>query len=466
MDYYLAIDIGAASGRHMIGYIDNGKIIEEEIFRFDTHSEKKGDKWIWECEALVENVIKGMEVCKQLGKIPTMLGIDAWGADYVLLDRNGDLLCNAADYRDEMTLVEMMFEADNIIPYDEYYKRTGIARMPIDTIYQLMLLQKRYPEVLEKAGTLLMIPSFINYKLTGIVKQEYTSAVTTGLINANTQRWDHDTIKALGLPIDIFTELYAPGEFVGRLSEEVIKRVGFDCSVVLPAAHDTASAFFAIPSTDNNSVSVSSGTWSILGIVNDKPLNSPEAMAAGLTNEGAYPKQYRLSKNIIGMFMFESIRRNLGGKQDYLQLIKMAQQADEIKSVVDMSNLMFLIVPDMIGAIKEACIESGQKVPETAGEVLQVFFNSLVSYYEKTIKDIEEVTGRKFKSFNIVGGGSLNDYLNLLAAKTTGLPVLAGPSEATITGNLMCQMIAGGEFAGIDDAKTACAETFPVKRFS
>lgn len=465
MNYYLAIDIGAASGRHMLGYVENGKIVEEEIFRFDTHSKQKGEKWVWECGALVENVIKGMEVCKQLGKIPKMMGIDTWGADYVLLDKKGDLLCNAADYRDEMALVEMMFEADSIVPYARYYERTGIGRMPIDTIYQLMVLQRRHPGVFVNAGTFLMIPSFINYKLTGIVKQEYTSAVTTGLVNAKTQTWDQDTIHAMEFPFDIFTELHAPGETVGGLCEEVKNRVGFDCAVVLSAAHDTASAFFAIPSADKTSVSVSSGTWSILGIVNDRPVNTPAAMAAGFTNEGAYPKQYRLSKNIIGMFMLEMIRANLGGKHDYAQLIEMAQEASEMNSVIDMSNIMYLVATDMIAAIKDACSESGQRVPRTDGEVLQVFFHSLVSYYAKTIKELEEVTGRKFTSFNIVGGGSLNDYVNELAAKTTGLPVLAGPAEATVTGNLMCQMIAGGEFEGIDDAKAACAETFPLKHF-
>ncbi len=465
MNYYLAVDIGASSGRHVIGYLDEGKIVEEEIFRFPTHSKQIGEKWVWECDALAENVIKGMEICKQRGRVPKMMGIDAWGADYVLLDQNGDLLCNAADYRDEMALVEMMFKADGIIPYAEYYEKTGIGRMPIDTIYQLMALQDKHPEILEKAGILLMIPSFINYRLTGIVKQEYTSAVTTGLINAKTQRWDKGIIRALGFSVGIFTELHAPGAVVGGLSEEVRNRVGFDCRVVLPAAHDTAGAFFAIPAEDKNSVSVSSGTWSILGIINDKPLNTPAAMAAGFTNEGAYPKQYRLSKNIIGMFMLEMIRDNLGGKHDYAQLIEMAEAADEIDSVIDMGNIMYLIVPDMISAIKEDCSQSGQRVPGTGGEVLRVFFNSLVSYYAKTIKELEEVTNRKFSSFNIVGGGSLNDYVNKLSAQATGLPVLAGPAQATITGNLMCQMIAGGDLPDVAAAKAACARTFPAKRF-
>ncbi len=465
MNYYLAVDIGASSGRHMLGYLENDKITEEEIFRFNTHSKLVGENWVWECEALVENVIKGMEACRDLGKIPKMIGIDAWGADYVLLDRNGELLCNAADYRDEMALVGMMFELENTIPYAAYYKKMGIGRMPIDTIYQLMALKNSHPELLEKAGAVLMIPSFINYRLTGTIKQEYTSAVTTGLVNATTQKWDRDTIEKLGFPVDAFTGLYAPGEIVGCLSKEVQERVGFDCTVVLPAAHDTASAFLAVPRKDQHGVSVSSGTWSILGIVNDRPVTTPAAMEAGFTNEGAYPRQYRLSKNIIGMYMLETIRGNLGGKHDYAQLIEMAREAEQITSVIDMNNIMYLVAPDLIAAIKDDCSQSGQQVPQTDGEVLQVFFHSLVTCYAKTIKDLEGVTGRNFTSFNIVGGGSLNKYVNELAVQATGLPVLAGPPEATVTGNLMAQMIAGGEFANIDEAQAACARTFPSRRF-
>lgn len=466
MDYYLAVDLGASSGRLVLGHIENNKIMTEEIYRFVTHGKQKGDKWAWDCNVLVENIIIGMEMCKQQGKIPKMIGIDTWGADYVLLDKEGEVLCNASDYRDEMAFFGMMLEADRIIPYAEYYQRTGIGRLPIDTIYQLMALQSQHPEVLEKAGSLLMISTFINYKLTGVIKEEYTTAVTTGLINAKTQTWDMETIERIGFPADIFTKLYAPGEIVGRLCESVKRRVGFDCDVVLPASHDTSSAFLAVPSTDKDSVSVSNGTWSIIGIISEQPINTPSAMAAGFTNEGAYPKRYRLSKNIVGMFMLEMIRTNLGGNIRYDELIKMAENAGNIQSVIDMSNLMYLLATDMIAAIKDDCSKSGQQVPQTSGEVLKVFFQSLAAYYARAIRELEEIMGKKFTALNIVGGGSRNDYMNKLVAKTISMPVIAGPAEATILGNLMCQMIAGREFPDIDAAKSACAESFPVKHFS
>lgn len=464
MEYYLAVDIGATSGRHILGHLEDGKIVTEEVYRFSTHSTQKNSKWVWECEKLFENVVKGMKICAEKGKIPRSVSIDTWGADFVLLDSKGGVLGDAADYRDEMTLVQMMFASDAIIPTAEYYGITGIGKMPFDTIYQLMAMQKLHPGVLEQASKLMMIPSFLNYRLTGRICEEYTNAVTTGLVNARTKAFDAGLIGRMGFPAGIFSELHASGEIVGGLTDEVRKEVGYDCRVVLAPSHDTTAAFLASPASSDDSVTVSSGTWSILGIENDAPTTTPEALMAGFTNEGTYAMTYRLSKNIIGMFILEYLRAQMGGPS-YGDMIAMAENAAEIDSVIDLCDLMKLVSQDMKETIRKECETTGQTVPKTDGELLRVFFRSLAVYYARTIKALEKVTGRKFTSVHIVGGGSKNGFVNELTRKETGLKVYAGPDEATVAGNLMCQMLSFKVFADAGEAKKACARSFEIKSF-
>lgn len=465
MKYYLAVDIGATSGRHILAHIENGKIVTEEVYRFRTHSTQKKGAWVWECEALAENVIKGMKECKKIGKTPSVMGVSTWGADFVLLDKEKSVLGDAADYRDEMALVNMLFASDQIMSQEDYFGRTGIGRMPFDTLYQFMYLQRQYPGVLEQAGTLLMVPDFINYRLTGIIAPEYTNAVTTGMINADTQTWDEETISAMNFPREIFQDLHSPGKILGKLSDEVKEKVGFDCSVALVASHDTTSAFFAVPSSDPDSVTVSSGTWSILGIVNDKPFRTPLTMESGFTNEGAYPKRFRLSKNLVGMFVLERLKAELCPDADYNTVCQMGKNAGEISSVIDLTNLMYMVAENMAEAIKKECSETGQQIPKTDGEVFQVFFHSLATHYRRTVEDLERISGKAFTSLNIIGGGSRNDYVNQLAADELGITVYAGPPEATVLGNIICQLIIDGEIKDSDQAAEICAASFDIKRY-
>ena len=465
MKYYLAIDMGATTGRHILAHLEDGKIVTEEIYRFRTYSKRRNDSWIWECDDLVEKVLEGLMECKKQGKIPSTMGISTWGADFVLLDKQGNLLGDAISYRDEMAMVNMLFEADNIMSPEDYFCRTGIGRMPFDSIYQLMAIQRAFPDVLPKTGTFLMLPSYIIYRLTGKITAEYTSCVTTGLMNSTTQTWDDETISLMDFPREIFIDIDDPGYIIGSLCEEVQEKLGFDTQVVLVPGHDTTSAFSAVPSKDPDSVTVSSGTWSLLGVVNDKPLSTREAMEAGFTNEGAYPKRYRLEKKIVGMFVLEKLRRELCPEASYEEIIEMAKSAEHIDSVIDLRNLMYLLAESMKEAIEKDCADSGQRIPETTEEFFQVFFHSLVVHYKRAIEELEEVTGRHFTSFNIIGGGSQNVYINTLAAKILGIPVYAGPTEATVTGNLICQLLATGELAGQAEGVALSAKSYPVDEY-
>ena len=465
MNYYLAVDIGATSGRHMLGHLEDGKLVMEEIYRFSTHGAQKNESWVWQCDALLENVIKGMEVCKKLGKIPSVMGIDSFGAEFVLLDKSGGKLCDCAEFRDDALLLQTMSEVGELIPGDELYKRTGITGMPFDTIYQLKALKHQCAEVFAKAGTLLMIPAYLNYMLTGIIKEEYTTATTTGLIDVQNRNWDIELISKLGFPKELFAKLYMPGEIVGTLSDKIINRIGFDCTVVLPIAHDTASAYFAAPTMDENAAIISSGTWNLLGIRSNIPIATSEALQAGFSNEGAYPENYKILKIIIGFYMIEMINRELSNKYDYSQLTRMALEAEEIDSIIDMRNLMYLMVPSIIEAVKNECEDTNQRIPESESQILQVVFHSMAKSYAEVISDLQKVTGKKYSSLYIVGGGSQNEYLNSLAAKETGLTVYAGPSEAAVIGNFMCQMLANKEFHGLEEAINVELASFPIRKY-
>lgn len=465
MSYYLAVDIGATSGRHILSHIENGKIITEEIYRFNTHSAKKNSKWVWECEKLFENIVKGMKECARIGKIPDYVGVDSWGADYVLLDKSGEVLTDAAQYRSEAAMLLASLRSKRIMPTEKYYELTGISKTPVDTIYQLIVLKKKHGDVFKKASRLMMIPSFINYKLTGNICEEYNSSVTTGLVNAKTKSFDKDLIDRLGFPQELFGELHSPGKIVGTLKDEIKKEVGYDCKVALVPSHDTSSAFLASPSDYKDSITISSGTWSIFGIENDAPVTTREALKAGFTNEGTYKTTSRLSKMVVGMFILESLKSEMNNPT-YEKMIEMAREAEKIKSVIDLNDLTLTLSSNMSRSIKLRCFMHGQRVPSTDGELLQVFFHSMAVTYAKLLKDLENITGRTYKAIHIVGGGSRNGYINELTRKETGLPVYAGPAEATVAGNLLSQMLTSGEFENMKQAKEACARSFEIKEYN
>ena len=475
--YYLAIDIGASSGRHILGSVENGKIVLEEVFRFDNKQVHKNGHDCWDMDNLWNGILGGLKACKELGKIPKTVGIDTWGVDYVLLDENDKPVGDAVAYRDSRT-AGMDAVVEQAIPAELLYEKTGIQKQLFNTIYQLAALKNEHPEQLEKAKSLLMIPDYFNFLLTGVKKQEYTNATTSNLVNAKEKKWDREIIERLGLPQGLFGELAMPGTVVGEFTEAIREEVGYSATVILPATHDTGSAFLAVPAKDDNAAYLSSGTWSLLGVENAEPITTEESRLENFTNEGGAWYRFRYLKNIMGLWMIQSIRRELNGtayvagrtskyadgKQwSFPDLIEAAKGAAGFISVVDANDDSFLAPESMIDAIKAYCEKTGQAVPETVGEIMQCVYRSLAKLYREAVQGLSAITGRTYTSLNIVGGGCQDMYLNQLTANATGLTVYAGPVEGTAIGNLVVQFIAAGEFEDLQSTRNAIKESFAIK---
>ncbi len=474
MNYYLAVDIGASSGRHILAHLEEGKIILEEIYRFYNGMDDKGNHKVWDTDRLFSEILEGMKKCKELGKIPETMGIDTWGVDYVLLDKDDQKLGDCIAYRDNRT-EGMDAKVAELISEEELYLRTGIQKAIFNTIYQLMSTKLRNPEKLTNARSLLMIPDYFHFLLTGVRRQEYTNASTTGLLNAMTCDWDHELIARLGYPDELFGELSMPGTVVGPLKKDIENQVGFSCNVVLPATHDTGSAVMSVPCTDENTLYISSGTWSLMGCELEEANCSDKAREANFTNEGGYQKRYRFLKNIMGLWMIQSVKKELEEGYDYpgknvdddYSFANLCDRASKetIDSVVPANDGRFLNPDSMIKEVQKACREQNMQVPQTPWELSRVIYRSLAVCYREATEEIEQITGKHFDSINIVGGGSNAAYLNELTAKETGRSVNAGPSEATAIGNIGAQMLAKGEFASLNDFRKCVYESFGVKNF-
>ena len=480
MNYHLAIDIGASSGRHILGHVEDGRIVLEEVFRFDNSQVRRDGHDCWDHQALARSVLQGIAKCKEVGKLPSTIGIDTWGVDFVLVGKDGLPCSDMVAYRDKRTEgADALVEA--VVPREELYGRCGIQKMPFNTIYQLAALKKEHPEQLEKAERLLMVPEYLNYVLTGRMANEYTNATTGNLVNARAKDWDWEVIDRLGLPRRIFGPLEMPGATLGGLTTAVQSVVRFDAQVVLPATHDTGSAFLAVPARDDAAVYISSGTWSLLGVENAEPITTPEAMAANFTNEGGAWHRFRFLKNIMGLWMIQSIRRELNGveyvegkgataswslsdyekgrKYSFDDLEAAARAAGGFAGRVDANDARFLSPDSMVAEV----LAAASVKPSTVGELMQCVYASLADCYARMISNLSSLTGKAYTSVNIVGGGSKDGYLNSLTAQATGLEVFAGPTEGTAIGNLVVQFIASGEFRDLADARAAIARSFDVR---
>ena len=454
MKQYLAIDIGASSGRHIVGRQEGGKLVTEEVYRFPNGVKTENGHLVWDTQRLLEEVKRGMRAAvEKCGKIDSF-SIDTWAVDYVLLGKEGEIFpCYA--YRDGRT-AEAIEKVHGILPFAELYARTGIQFQPFNTIYQLYA--DKMAGRLDGAEEFLMLPEYLLYKLTGKKVSEYTNATSTGLISAKTHAFDADIVAALGLPARLFEkELAQPGSDVGGLLPEVAAEVGGDMRAVLCATHDTASAVIAAPvACDFDSPYISSGTWSLLGIEQKQAHTDEYSRKENFSNEGGANFTFRWQKNIMGLWMLQSARKELG--LNFAEAEKLAR-ANVCGALVDCNDEIFLAPESMCAAVRE---KAGDL---TDGQLLYCIYASLAHCYKDALAAMGEQLGKKFATLNVIGGGSNDSFLNELTAKTADVSVIAGPSEATALGNLLVQMIAGGEIGGIGEGRELVKNSFPLRVF-
>lgn len=430
MNYYLAIDIGASSGRHILGYIDNGRLKLEGIHRFENYITNQNSTLVWDIEHLVNEVKKGIAKCKEIGKIPCTVAIDTWGVDYVLLDENKKEIKPCYCYRDSRTNA-VVDEVESLVSPAQLYAKTGIQKQNFNTIYQLYADKKNGR--LQNAKYFLMMPEYLSFKLTGVCKNEYTNATTTGLANAKTKTWDNDILSALDLPSELFGALNTPSSLVGDLSADIQNAVGFNCAVLFAPSHDTASAVCACPMQDDD-LYISSGTWSLIGTEITQPILSDNARKLNFSNEGGIDYRFRFLKNYMGMWLFQNIRRNLNTSMTYDEMMTLAMNCGEYK-YFDVNDRTLVAPDNMIDAIgKLICSDD-------LGLILNSAYHSLAKSYSEAATEIEAVAGKRFNAIHIVGGGCQDKYLNALTRDYTGKSVTAGPIEATATGNIVSQIM-------------------------
>lgn len=432
MHDYLAIDIGASSGRHILGYMENGKLKLREIHRFENYIMNQNGTLVWDIEHLVREVKKGIAKCRDIGKIPTTVAIDTWGVDYVLLDENEQVLLPAVSYRDNRTN-GVVDEVESIISAEELYRKTGIQKQSFNTIYQLYA--DKLSGKLDTAKHFLMMPAYLSYKLTGAIKNEYTNATTTGLVNAESKTWDKEILEKLGFPKHLFTELDTPCTAIGNFTKEMQDYAGFDSTVIFAPSHDTASAVAACP-IDDNSVYISSGTWSLIGVESLKPIVNTDAQKANFANEGGIDYRFRFLKNYMGMWLFQNIRKNLNNEFSYDDMMQLAIQSNHFE-MIDTNAPDFLAPDNMIDAIRAYFQEDSLPIDVLVNSV----YHSLAQSYKNAVEEIETLTSKKIDNIFIVGGGSKDTYLNTLTARYTGKKVVTGLTEATAVGNLLSQIM-------------------------
>lgn len=453
MKYYLAIDIGASSGRHILGYIKNGKLKLEEIHRFENYITNQNGTLVWDIKHLVDEVKKGIAKCKEIGKIPTTVAIDTWGVDYVLLDEDKQEIMPAISYRDSRTN-RIIKEVESIISAEELYLKTGIQKQNFNTIYQLYA--DELSGKLDYAKHFLMIPAYLSYKLTGVIKNEYTNATTTSMVNAKSKTWDNEIIEKLGLPKHLFTNLDTPCTVIGNFTKEMQDYAGFDSTVIFSPSHDTASAVAACP-IDDNSVYISSGTWSLIGVESLNPIVNIDAQKANFANEGGIDYRFRFLKNYMGMWLFQNVKKNMNNEFSYDNMMRLAMQSKRFE-MIDTNSPDFLAPENMIDAIRSYLKNDSLPIDV----VINSIYHSLAKSYKNAVCEIEKLAGKKIDNIFIVGGGSKDTYLNELTAQYTGKRVVTGLSEATATGNLLSQIIYDKKIS-LADAREIVKNSFDIK---
>jgi rhamnulokinase len=452
----LAIDIGAESGRVVAVGFDGKMLQVEELHRFPNIPVTTGGTLYWDLLNLWHEIQIGIEKGKSF--IPVSMGVDTWGVDFGLLDKQGKLIGNPVHYRDSRTR-GMMEKVFKIVSRGEIFSETGIQFMPINTLYQMMSLLENDASELGIAHSFLTIPDILNYWLTGVKVCEFTNATTTQMVNPMAGDWAKTMLNKLGIPIYIFPDIVQPGTKLGNYD-------GF--SVIAPACHDTGSAVAAVPDRGSSYAYISSGTWSLVGLEVKKPALTKEALKANVTNEGGIGGTYRLLKNVMGLWIVQQCNqswKSRGKDYSYEKLTKLAEVEPGLRSFIDPDDSRFLSPGDHQQLVRNFCLETDQPVPDTPAAIIRCVLESLALVYRDVIEKLQRLSKRKLEVIHIVGGGAKNELLNQMTANATGIPVVAGPVEATVIGNALVQFIALKEIGTIKEGRQLVAQMNEIKHY-
>lgn len=442
---YLAVDFGGGSGRVIAGYLSSGELVVDTVYRFSNRQVRLGNHIYWDFPALFADMKQGLRMAVEKGYRIKSIGVDTWGVDFGLIDKEGNLMSNPVCYRDSRT-EGIPDEVFSQIDVAEHYAEAGIQIMEINTLFQLYALKKSGKWQLENADKLLFMPDLFSYFLTGVANNEYSIVSTSELLDAKTRRWNYPLMRKLGIPEHIFCDIVMPGDKRGKLLDSIKEELGidYDVDVIAVASHDTASAVYAVPESQKSGSKafLSSGTWSLLGVVLNEPVLTEEARLAGFTNEGGVGGKICFLQNITGLWILQRLVSEWSAKgleSDYGRLVALSEEA-EIMSVIDVDDSVFQNPSDMAEAIAAYCGKSGQQIPQSVGEYVKCVLLSLAKRYKKGIDGLNRLLPEPVESLQIIGGGCQNRYLNRLTEEATGLQVEAGPVEATAIGNIRLQM--------------------------
>ena len=469
---YLAIDLGAESGRAILGRLQDGKLSTEEVHRFPNQAEASSGRLRWNLPALMKEVHEGIRKAgERNGGRLDGIAVDSWGVDYGLLDENGELIENPVHYRDEGHAGEVdRFTRE--LSREELFSMTGVQLLDFNTLFQLTAQRRLAPETLERARRLLHVGDLVAYLLGARPVSELTIASTSQLLGTEDRTWNLELAARAGLPTGIFGELVEPGTVTGELRPDAVLEAGLTetCPIIAAASHDTAAAVASCPATEPGSWAyLSSGTWSLLGIETTAPVLSLEALAGGFTNEAGVCGSNRFLSIITGLWLVQECRRQWseeGREADYEELARMAEEAPPARAFIDPDNPLFASPGDMPGRVEEACLASSQPVPGTRGEILRCIIESLARKYASVVRAASEFAPTSIERLHVIGGGSRNVLLNRLTARELGIPLVAGPVEATAKGNILLQAMATGEISDLGELRQVSAASTELVHFN
>ncbi len=461
--YNLAFDFGASSGRMILSKYQDGKIELKELHRFPNEPVRVGNVFYWDTFRLLHEMKKGLKKAAAT-KLPiASLAIDTWGVDYGLIDKDGNLIGNPVNYRDDRT-IGVIDQADKIVPLKDIYASTGIQFMNFNTLFQFMADKQMRPEIYNSADKYLMMPDLFNYFLTGKMYNEYTNASTGQLLDAKKRDYDTELMKALGLRTDLCCEMIRPGTVVGGLLKEVEEETGLTgVKVIAVGSHDTASAVAATPFEDENAAFLSCGTWSLLGLEMDEPVLTEDSYKYNYTNEGGVEGKIRLLKNINGLWIMQNLRRNwceFEEEVSFPDIIREARAAANKSFVIDPNDARFTAPYNMMKEVIAYCEEKGQGTPKGLGEIAMAIYNGLTQEYKSTIKNLEIISGKTISCINMVGGGIQDQLLCELTAKATGKKVVTGPVEGSVLGNVIMQLKTLGAVSSLEEGRRIVKASF------